>query len=133
VLASKTWTAGHPRGTVWTAKSEPQMQAALVTFDWLFCTGAWISWTRPGSNTAIGETAGNAPSSLVLRSVVNCAGWLRLLTRHHYFEGVLLVLDQLSAHVQGRAVKRASELKRRLVLVPNRRTGVGTARIRSLV
>ena len=39
----------------------------------------------------------------------------------------LVVLDQLAAHVHGRAVECAGELERRFVFVPNRRAGVGAA------
>ena len=40
---------------------------------------------------------------------------------------MVVVLNQLSAHVHGRAVERAVELEGRFVLVPNRRAGVGAA------
>lgn len=50
-----------------------------------------------------------------------------LLPRHDDFQGIFIVLDQFSAHVHSRAMERAGELERRLVLIPDRGASVGTA------
>gem|GEM_PF-5435549 len=50
-----------------------------------------------------------------------------LLSHHRHFQIVLMIFDQIAAHVDRRAVQQAGEPERRRIPVPHRRSGVGAA------
>ena len=80
--------------------------------------GAWRAC--PGRNGgAVTSAAGERVHEHVRhRSFGYVVSSRALLAREDHFQGLLVVLDQLPAHVDRRAVERAGELERRLVLCP---------------